>query len=595
MSTRIFYQINDSFTQLKTFWGKSMGTPSSKIELSLANEIDREYIYAIRYEVYTKELGQHPENESERLTDKLDTVNYYIVAKYHGQIVGFVSITPPNSVGYSIDKYFNRKDLPLVFDNGLFEIRLLTVIERMRGSHVGALLCYGALCHILSLKGQTIVAIGRLEILDIYLQTGMKSLSLQVSSGKVTYELLTAKINDLIKIIRLQKIFSHLEKRVNWKLAGVNSLHHGSCYHGGAFFETIGDEFDDLRKKTGVINADVLDAWFDPAPGVLAVIENNLAWSLKTSPPTNSDGMRRMLAKARDVQEANILPGAGSSDLIFLGLRYWLHPESRVLILDPMYGEYAHVFEKVIGCHVDRFYLSRTKNYTVELDELADCLKNNYDWVILVNPNSPTGQNIETGKLLPVIKATSETTRFWIDETYVDFVDPTQSLEQFAVSSVNVMICKSMSKAFALSGVRCAYLCGPENLIGELAKISPPWAVSLPGQIAACEALRNIPYYKGKWDQTHQLRKNLAFELQNLGWDVVPGCANFLLCHLPQNQPEAKILILASQKHKLYLRDVSNMGHCFDNRTLRIAVKDAATNSAMINILKITLSELMNP
>ena len=112
-----------------------MSTHPMKISLELADERDRESIYAIRHQVYARELGQHEPNAESRLTDKLDAVNSYLVAKVAGEIAGFVSITPPNELGYSIDKYFDRADLPLVFDQGLYEVRLLTVTRARRGGH----------------------------------------------------------------------------------------------------------------------------------------------------------------------------------------------------------------------------------------------------------------------------------------------------------------------------------------------------------------------------------------------------------------------------------------------------------------------------
>jgi len=67
--------------------------------------------------------------------------------------------------------------------------------------------------------------------------------------------------------------------------------------------------------------------------------------------------MTRVIARTRGVSPENILPAAGSSDAIFLAFRQWLTPTSRVLILDPTYGEYAHVLERVIGCRVIRLPL----------------------------------------------------------------------------------------------------------------------------------------------------------------------------------------------------------------------------------------------
>jgi histidinol-phosphate/aromatic aminotransferase/cobyric acid decarboxylase-like protein len=147
-----------------------------------------------------------------------------------------------------------------------------------------------------------------------------------------------------------------------------------------------------------------------------------------------------------------------------------------------------------------------------------------------------------------------------------------------------------MSKVYALSGVRCAYLCGPSGMIEELRPLSPPWAVSLPGQIAACEALKSISYYEEKWQETHKLREEFACELKQLGWKVFPGCANFLLCQLPPDQPPLRDLVDGCRKQKLYLRDVTSMGKRFDQHTLRVAIKDKRTNLRLLQIIRQTLA-----
>jgi len=569
-----------------------MKQDTNRISIILADDQDRQSIFAIRHQVYAVELGQHEKNEAGKLSDNLDAVNIYIVAKAENKVVGFVSVTPPNKLGYSIDKYFIRSELPVVFDQSLYEIRLLTVIKEWRGSFLAGILMKGARNFVKSRGGTTIVAIGRLEVLKMYLQVGLQSLGRQAKSGKVTYELLTARIDDLIPSSRqLQKASIDLENRVQWNIEFSIPDKINSCYHGGDFFDAIGDEFETLDLRQEVINADVLDAWFDPAPNVIEALSFSLSWILKTSPPTSNEGMCRMLARSRKVLDDNILAGAGSSDLIFLGLRHWIKSDSRVLILDPMYGEYAHVLEKVIKCKVDRLTLQRENNYKVRMEELSNCLQRIYDWVILVNPNSPTGQYIPKEELEILLKSAPEKTNFWIDETYLEYVAHAQSLEQYSSTSKNVVICKSLSKIFALSGARCAYLCGPSHLVNELRLITPPWAVSLSGQIAVCEALRNLAYYHERWIETRLLREGLALGLTRLGWEVVPGCANFLLCHLPSDQPEASALILACRKHGLFLRNVVNMGQCFDNHSIRIAVKDAETNLKMITILRKVLSE----
>lgn len=368
-----------------------------------------------------------------------------------------------------------------------------------------------------------------------------------------------------------------------------------TCYHGGAFFNAIGPEFDHLERRHKIIAADVLDAWFPPSPKVIAALTEDLPWLLRTSPPTHCEGMTRVIAQVRGVEPDNILPGAGSSDLIFLAFRQWLNRSSRVLILDPTYGEYAHVLEKVVGCRVDRLVLTRDQDYRVDLNELERRAQQGYDLIALVNPNSPTGQLLSRGELEGLLRKIPHSTLVWLDETYIEYAGNHQSLERFAALSPNVVVCKSMSKVYALSGARAAYLCGPERIIAGLRGISPPWAVSLPAQVAAVAALQDADYYAARYAETHTLRTELADALRQLdGWEILLGIANFVLCHLPEDGPDAATLVRDCRRHHLFLRDADAMGSTFGGRAVRIAVKDAETNAQIFDILnRVTCPDLV--
>ena len=120
-----------------------------------------------------------------------------------------------------------------------------------------------------------------------------------------------------------------------------------------------------------------------------------------------------------------------------------------------------------------RLPLLRDDNYRVDLDELEKLSRYNYDLIALVNPNSPTGQHIPHEEMEKLLRQIPSATRVWIDETYVEFAGENQSLEKFAAKSKNVVVCKSMSKVYALSGVRAAYLCGPAEMLEELRAMTP--------------------------------------------------------------------------------------------------------------------------
>ncbi len=369
--------------------------------------------------------------------------------------------------------------------------------------------------------------------------------------------------------------------------AGAAVASREACYHGGAFFEAVGEDFATLERRWDIVPADVLDAWFPPAPAVLEALREHLDWIVRTSPPTNGAGLVRAIASARGVPTDSIVIGGGSSDLIFLALPLWLDPGSRVLLFDPTYGEYAHVLERVVGCRVERLPLRREDRYRVDAAELELALRGGHDLVVLVNPNSPTGQHLPGGALAEAIARAPARTRFWIDETYVDYVGAGESLEPLAAADERVVVCKSMSKAYALSGVRVAYLVASRDVARELRRRTPPWPVGLPGQIAAVRALQSPGYYRRRWAQTHRLREELARRLAALaGLEVVPGVANFLLVHLAARHPDARAVVAACREHGIFLRDASEMSRSLGDRALRISVRDRATNARVVRVLE---------
>jgi histidinol-phosphate/aromatic aminotransferase/cobyric acid decarboxylase-like protein/GNAT superfamily N-acetyltransferase len=550
----------------------------------LAGTAERAAIYRLRHDVYACELRQHSPNEAAFLRDGLDDRNLYLVAMTDGEIHGFVSITPPGGT-YSIDKYFAREAMPFAFDRHLYEARLLTVVKPVRGGGVASLLMYAAFRWVEVRGGTRIVAIGRREMMPMYLRSGLEPVGLTTKSGAVEYHLVTATVSACRdRLSAFGPIVARLERRTQWNL-GFPFRSPAPCFHGGASVEAIGAKFESLHLHSQVINADVLDAWFPPSPRALSALTEHLPWLLRTSPPAGCEGLIGTIAEVRGLRPENIVVGAGSSDLMFRVLRHWIAPGSRALILDPTYGEYAHLLERVIGCRVDRLRLRRERRYDVDLAQLSTALEADYDLIVLVNPNSPTGRMIPALELQRVLRRAPAKTRIWLDETYIDFADPTASLEAFACASSSVVVCKSMSKAYALSGARVAYLCGGPQVAEELRAITPPWVVGLPAQVAAVEALRDPAYYEACYRETRTLREAVATQLRSLGLEVIPGVANFVLCHLPEPGLDAAEVVRRCRSQDLYLRDASEMGAGIGRHALRIAVKDATTNSRMVRIL----------
>ncbi len=569
-----------------------MSISGGRLRIAPATSEDRERIYRMRHETYARELGQHPANAEGRLQDALDAHNVYFVAIQNGEMAGFVSVTPPSAPRYSVEKYFERATLPFPFDDRLYEIRLLTVVAPHRGTEVGFALMYAAFRWIEGHGGTRVVAIGRREVLSIYLKVGLESLGRTAQAGAVTYELLSQTVVGIRHYLcRLDRMMSRVQAGTDWEV-GVPFWNSGASFHGGAFFEAVGVEFDRLEERDEVINADVLDAWFPPSPLALAALTDHLPWLARTSPPIGGEGMVAAIARARGLDQACVLPGAGSSDLVFLAFRQWMTPASRALILDPTYSEYPHVLENVVGCRVDRLPLQPGDDYRLAPAALDARLQaETYDPVALVNPNNPTGQALRRDELEPILRRAPATTRFWIDEAYLEYFDATQTLEPLAARHPNVVVCKSMSKVYGLSGLRAAYLCACPATVDELRRLTPPWAVGLLAQVAAVKALQDPAYYDRCYRQTAEWRAEMTADLSAIdGMTVIPGVANFLLCRLPEGRRASGVL-QQCRMHGLFLRGMGTMGTRLDPRLVRITVKDAATNRRMLKILRAVLGQ----
>lgn len=554
----------------------------SRFTARLATPSDREQIYRIRHAVYADELGQHAGNAEGLLRDQLDAENAYLVVLDRDQVTAFVAITPPSASAFSLDKYFSRAEIPVCFHDRLYELRLLTVCPPYRHSTALVTLVRATFAHLHALGATEAIAIGRREVLSLYEGIGFRRLGLITQSGRVSYELMQIDEDGFrkhgAKLLRKPDADAAVTPQA---AAAVTQ----PAYHGGAFFEAIGPRFDALDGKDAVISADVLDSWFDPAPAVLQAIAGHLEWSIKTSPPTHAEGVLATLAECRGLPESHFVLGAGSSDLMFRAIRLWVTPHSRVLLLDPTYGEYGHILEHVIGCMPQRFPLQRRDGYAIDVAALRTEFAKGHDWIFLVNPNSPTGSALDRATLVSLLEVMHPRTHLWLDETYVDYLDSAMTLEPLAAAQDRIVVCKSLSKCYALSGLRAAYLCGSAPLMAQVRQVTPPWVLGLPTQMAVVAALRSQHYYEAQWANTRRLREQLAVQLEAIGIDILGGQANFLLCAVRGDAITAKQLIAHCRHQKLFLRSLENWGSRIGADTFRIAVKDTATNQRMVTII----------
>ena len=348
--------------------------------------------------------------------------------------------------------------------------------------------------------------------------------------------------------------------------------------HGGEFFSAIGPKLDHLENRFGVVNADVLDAWYDPAPSVIDAIREHLSWLIKTSPPTHGEGLLEVIAEVRNLRPSNILLGGGSSSLIFL-LFPRLFSGKRVGVLDPTYGEYSHVLG-LCEAEVIRFELD-APHFRPDVASLANFGKD-LDGVVMVNPNSPTGVGIPRRDIVDLLAALPETVTVWIDETYIDFMPGAQSVESLVANHTNLIVCKSMSKYYALSGLRVGYVVSHSMLVEEGSSQTPPWSLGLISQLAAAQALRAPDYYKERVSETHALARELTSGLTDLGIEATPSDTNFVLAHTAN----VARLVKSCAEQGVFLRNCDSLSPRFQDDYFRVAVKSGPDQQRILAAIK---------
>lgn len=359
--------------------------------------------------------------------------------------------------------------------------------------------------------------------------------------------------------------------------------------HGSGSMEALQLVLEGNAKRDSVVSADVLDAWYPPSPTVLQKISENLEFLIASSPPTYSEGLKETIALHRGIESKNILVGSGSSSLMFLAIPHLLKSTDRALVPEPMYGEYRHLCEHVIGCGV--------KDFEIELDSMRidiDRLANDAAGcrvIFLVNPNSPTGQVLSADQIEALLDILPTETMLWVDETYIDFFSSeqgvNQSVERLVERFENLIVSKSLSKFYALSGLRAGYLAANRNLIQELEQFSPPWSVGTLATVAVDAAMEDADnYYLNRALETRDLREELTRALleRRIVEKVFSESSNFVLCRLTGGF--AGELVSHLQNMGIYIRDCASLSPRFANDTVRISVLTRDANRKVVAAIR---------
>jgi len=320
------------------------------------------------------------------------------------------------------------------------------------------------------------------------------------------------------------------------------------CIHGGVDYGEL--------KENGIALDAVLDFSvssnpFGPPPGIREALSTV---SIENYPDSEAGELKQKLSEKLNVVSGNLLVGHGSTELIRLVAIAYFDSGDKVLIPQPTYGEYE-IACRLVSARVFKQPMLKEMNFRLNISETEDLIRQHRPkGIFLCNPNNPTGQYLAKEDFERILSV-AEDSLVVLDEAYVAFTENAwKSLD--LVDRGNLIIIRSMTKDYALAGLRLGYAIASGSIISSLRRVRPPWNVNIAAQNAGVVALNNDDYLGESWIKIREAKDFLVKELAGLGLSPLPSQANFFLVEVG----DAGKFRQALMKKGILVRDCTSFG-----------------------------------
>ena len=355
--------------------------------------------------------------------------------------------------------------------------------------------------------------------------------------------------------------------------------------HGGNIYRAAG--------QLGLNENEIIDfsASINPLgvpKSVLAGIKDTMKY-LYNYPDPDARQFTLALAKKFAINPESILCGNGSTELIYLVIRA-LMPQ-RILIPAPTFSEYELAAGD--GREIVRYALKADHNFAINPDTFITAmaggqkssaqrmaLPTSVDMVFLCNPNNPTGGILRKSDMLKIAAAARDLKcHLVVDEAFIDFA-PDDSLINEVEDNPYLIVLRSLTKFYALSGLRVGYGVFPLKLVNAMKKHKEPWTVNTLAQVAGIESISDEAYKADTFRIIKNEKKTLEDGFRLLNINYLPTEANFYLIRMVQ----AQNIIDALGEKGILIRGCSNF-RGLDASYARVAVKSNRDNMRLIKEL----------
>jgi threonine-phosphate decarboxylase len=300
-------------------------------------------------------------------------------------------------------------------------------------------------------------------------------------------------------------------------------------------------------------------------------------------PEIHAESLTADLAKYASLPDWTVLADAGTTPLIFKLIR--VIGTKNHTIIAPAFSEYEAAFAAAGITTVNYYSLTEKTDFILKPENLEYLLKFKPKLVIVANPANPTGRQVPKECLWRLIEASNTYSGFWlvIDEAFIDFCLDNYSLESLIVDHPRLIILKSLTKIFAIPGLRLGYLaCGHQELMQNLLSISEPWSINSLAQIAGRFLLTKKAYIEKTPKVISELRDYLIKSISPY-IDTFPSEANFVMGRLKRGKKRG--LIKHLYHRAILIRDLDGMPG-LKKGYIRLAVRPIREIDALREALK---------
>lgn len=244
-------------------------------------------------------------------------------------------------------------------------------------------------------------------------------------------------------------------------------------------------------------------------------------------PDPDCSQLAMTLSQKLGLHPDKLIVGSGSTELIRLSVIAYAGPGDTIIIPCPTYSEYE-LAAAIADTRIKKYVAGEKDGFKLDCQKFISFAGRQHAAIIfLCNPNNPTGQYLSQEEVASILEAFPQTLVV-LDEAYIAFTSGAWDSGKLLFKD-NLLIIRSMTKDYAIAGLRLGYAIASEDIIANLKKVRPPWNVNAAAQEAGLAALscRNYPTQYAK--RISRLKKYLIDELMDLGFDCVPTNTNFFL------------------------------------------------------------------